>query len=155
MNFKQTNLNCNYEETISTQAKNKYKNRRYYQQEWRNRVFQYNEEKEMTAGRIYLITNLFNGTRYVGQTTQSLEERYKAHCIDAKKKRNKNRKLYCAMNEFGYGSFKIEELEKVEDVAMLNIREIFWIEHLHTFENGYNETKGGKGTLIYDHKEII
>lgn len=29
MNFKQTNLNCNYEETISTQAKNKYKNRRY------------------------------------------------------------------------------------------------------------------------------
>ena len=109
----------------------------------------------MTAGRIYSITNLFNGTRYVGQTTQSLEERYKTHCIDAKKERNKNRKLYCAMNEYGYGSFKIEELETVEDIAMLNIREIFWIEHLHTFKNGYNETKGGMGTLIYDHKEII
>jgi len=109
----------------------------------------------MITGRIYSITNLFNGTRYVGQTTQSLEERYKTHCIDAKKERNKNRKLYCAMNEFGYGSFKIEEIEAVENEEMLDIREIFWIKQLRTFENGYNETKGGKGSLIYNHEEII
>lgn len=29
MNYEHTHLNCYYEETITTQAKNKYKNRRY------------------------------------------------------------------------------------------------------------------------------
>lgn len=109
----------------------------------------------MKVGLIYLITNLQNGMKYVGQTTQSLNDRYKTHCIDAKKEKNKNRKLYYAMNEFGFNSFKIEELETVEDIALLNTREIFWIEQLQTFKNGYNETKGGQGTLIYDHEKII
>ena len=106
-------------------------------------------------GHIYTITNIQNGMRYVGQTTLSLEERYKAHCTDAKKERNKKRKLYRAMNEFGFNSFVIEEIEAVDEYRLLDFREIFWIAELNTFENGYNETKGGKGTLIYNHREII
>ena len=47
------------------------------------------------------------------------------------------------MNEYGFDSFEIEELETIEDNKILNEREIFWIEKLHTFEKGYNETKGG------------
>lgn len=109
----------------------------------------------MIAGRIYAITNICNGTKYIGQTTLSLEERFKLHCADAKKERNKYRKLYIAMNEYGFDSFEIEELETIEDNKILNEREIFWIEKLHTFKKGYNETKGGQGSLVYDHDEII
>ena len=47
------------------------------------------------------------------------------------------------MNKYGYAAFNIEELETVEDKRNLNLREIFWIDKLDTFENGYNETKGG------------
>jgi group I intron endonuclease len=97
----------------------------------------------MIAGRIYAITNICNGTKYIGQTTLSLEDRFKLHYADAKKERNKYRKLYIAMKEYGFDSFEIEELETVENNKILDEREIFWIEKLHTFENGYNETKGG------------
>ena len=107
------------------------------------------------TGHIYTITNIHDGMKYVGQTTLSIEERYKAHCIDAKKEKNRERSLYHAMNKYGYNSFVIEEIETVDDETLLDSREIFWIEELRTFENGYNETKGGKGTLIYDHEEII
>ena len=107
------------------------------------------------TGHIYTITNIHDGMKYVGQTTLTIEERYKAHCIDAKKEKNRERRLYHAMNEYGYNSFLIEEIETVDDETLLDSREIFWIEELRTFENGYNETKGGKGTLLYDHEEII
>lgn len=40
---------------------------------------------------IYCITNLINEKRYVGKTTQSIEERFKEHCRDSIKEREKNR----------------------------------------------------------------
>ena len=52
----------------------------------------------MTVGRIYSITNKLNGKQYIGQTAVSLEERFRMHCVDAKKERNRDRKLYCAMS---------------------------------------------------------
>lgn len=105
---------------------------------------------------IYCITNLINSKKYVGKTTTTIEERWKEHCQDSQKERCNKRPLYDAFNKYGIENFKIEELEYVENNQELNDREIYWIQELQTYgHTGYNATKGGEGTLIYDHNEII
>lgn len=107
-------------------------------------------------GYIYCITNLINSKRYVGKTAQTPEERFKEHCIDTFKERCEKRPLYDAMNKYGVENFKVEELEYVEDDAILSEREIYWIKELSTYgHNGYNATKGGDGSMLYDHTEIL
>lgn len=59
------------------------------------------------------------------------------------------------MNKYGVENFKIEELEEIPD-EKLSEREIYWINELGTFgSDGYNSTKGGDGSLLYDHNEIL
>lgn len=60
------------------------------------------------------------------------------------------------MNKYGIENFIVEELEYVEDEAILSEKEICWIKELETYgSKGYNATKGGDGTIIYNHTEII
>ena len=64
--------------------------------------------------------------------------------------------MYDAFNKYGIENFKVEELEYVEDDNMLSEREIYWINELSTYgRNGYNATKGGDGSILYDHEEIL
>ena len=105
---------------------------------------------------IYCITNKINGKRYVGKTTQSIEERFKEHCKDSQKERCEKRPLYDAMNKYGIENFIIECLEEIEDESTLSEREIYWINELGTYgKGGYNATKGGDGKVLYDYNEII
>lgn len=60
------------------------------------------------------------------------------------------------MNKYGIENFIIEELEQVKDENLLSEREIYWVKELGTYgSNGYNASKGGDGTILYDYKEII
>lgn len=105
---------------------------------------------------IYCITNLINNKRYVGKTTQTPEERFKRHCIDCNKERCEKRSLYDAMNKYGVENFKVETLEEIEDETILSEKEIYWIKELQTYgKNGYNASKGGDGTILYDYQEFI
>ena len=57
-------------------------------------------------GYIYKITNTINNKIYIGQTSKTIEERFKAHI--SKAKQHINRYLYDAMNHYGYENFIIE-----------------------------------------------
>ena len=106
---------------------------------------------------IYQITNNINGKIYIGKTVKNnIQERWKEHLKDYKKPRCEKRPLYDAMNKYGVENFKIEELEQIDDPTLLSDREKYWIKELNTWgHTGYNASKGGDGTVLYDYKEII
>lgn len=103
---------------------------------------------------IYCITNLINSKRYVGKTTTSIEERWKEHCYDFQKERCNKRPLYDAMNKYGIQNFIVEQIYECDNEE-LSSYEIQFIDKLGTYSNGYNATKGGDGTVLFDYKEII
>jgi group I intron endonuclease len=108
----------------------------------------------MRQGTVYLITNLINDNKYVGQTVMQLNKRWLAHIQESKT--YSERPLYRAINKYGIENFKIKILEECnEDV--LSDREIYWIEKLNTYHNGYNATTGGESNnnIREDIKEKI
>lgn len=103
---------------------------------------------------IYVITNQINGKQYVGKTTHDpIEKRWKEHIHDSKRQRREKRPLYNVINKYGAENFTIEQLEECP-IDVLENKEIYWINKLNTYHNGYNVTKGGDGKILYDYKEI-
>lgn len=104
-------------------------------------------------GYIYKITNDINNKIYIGQTTNSLEQRFQEHKRDAIRERCEIRPLYRAMNKYGFDHFKIEMIEQCAD-NILSEREIYWIAYYKGYEDGYNGTYGGDGRVLYNHEAI-
>ena len=98
-------------------------------------------------GQIYFIKNTTNGKGYVGQTTRTLEIRWKEHLKNTLALKDRL-PLYKALAHYGKEAFTIELLEECPD-ELLNEREIFWIKEKETFgEKGYNCTTGGQGNVL-------
>ena len=105
-------------------------------------------------GYIYKITNSINNKIYIGKTSYSVEERFKQHIKDSKKKRCEKRPLYNAMNKYGIDNFTVETIGEYPE-EQLNEKEQYWIGYYHTYEDGYNATKEGDGACLYDHSAIL
>jgi group I intron endonuclease len=99
---------------------------------------------------IYLVTNLINGKQYVGQTTLSVEERWKEHLKKARA--GKMNRLYCAIRKYGQGAFIAEGLTGCDNQEQMNRLENLWITLLKTYDYkyGYNMTFGGDGCAGID-----
>ena len=109
----------------------------------------------MNIGYIYCITNLIHEKKYAGNTTYSITKRFQEHCKDSKKERCERRPLYNAMNKYGIENFVVEELIECPNDE-LDSYEKMYIEKLQTYgHNGYNATKGGDGTILFDYDKII
>jgi group I intron endonuclease len=88
---------------------------------------------------VYLITNTINGKRYVGQTKQTLANRWSMHVA-----KNHCRYLHNAIQKYGRENFIIEALFDVLNKELANEFEIEYIERYKTmYPNGYNILPGG------------
>lgn len=101
---------------------------------------------------IYKIINDINQKIYIGKTDFSLEKRFKEHCRDALKEHCGQRPLYSAMRKYGVEHFFIELLEETNSP---DEREVYWIETLKSFKDGYNATRGGDGSHYADYSIIV
>lgn len=102
---------------------------------------------------VYVITNEINGMKYVGVTRFSINERFKEHRRDRGKKKLRNRPLYKDMRKYGVENFSVSLLEECNDDVRFD-REIYWVEKLGTYRNGYNLTFGGAGKHYCDYEEL-
>lgn len=94
---------------------------------------------------IYKITNKINGMAYIGQTKRTLEARWKSHVHDARCANHRTKfKLQNAILEFSPENFTIEQIDVAASHEEADQKEMYWIRHFDTFENGYNSTLGGK-----------
>lgn len=106
------------------------------------------------TGYIYKIWNDINNKLYIGKTLSSIKVRFDEHCHDRKRRQYEKRPLYRAMNKYGEEHFHIELIEECE-LEQLSSRECYWIEYYDTYHNGYNATRGGDGSQLYDYNLIV
>lgn len=94
---------------------------------------------------VYLVTNLLDNKRYVGQTRQKLEDRWDGHLKSARY--HSQQYVHRAIRKHGVESFEVGIIEECEE-SVLDERERHWIGVLNTHVTngeGYNETLGGQG----------
>ena len=96
-------------------------------------------------GYIYKIWNDINDKVYIGQTTQSIQQRWKEHLYNSHSSQNKPRAVYSAMKKYGEELFHIETIEECEN-EKLDEREVYWVKYYDSYNNGYNMTLGGQYT---------
>jgi len=105
-------------------------------------------------GFIYKVTNTVNGKMYIGQTSRTIEERWKEHLSDTFGHYTKFvSPLHRAILKYGLDAFAVEQIEACGS-SSLDERERYWIKHYNTHENGYNADFGGRsnrGRPIYQY----
>lgn len=107
-------------------------------------------------GRIYLITNIINNKKYVGQTIKPIEKRLKEHFKSAYIEKRDT--YFCrAIIKYDKDNFNIICLEDNILVSELDAAEEYWIAWYETFgKHGYNSTSGGKqGRMSEETKKKI
>ena len=102
----------------------------------------------MTCG-IYCITNNINGKKYVGQSV-CIEKRFEQHIYS-----QSNSEIHNAIEEFGVANFRFEVLIACSKNE-LDEQEVKFIRLLDSYENGYNQTRGGQHSVYnfeYDYRK--
>lgn len=97
----------------------------------------------MPYGEVYCLTCSVSGKKYIGQTTQTSEKRWKQH------RNERNRKathINRALVLHGVETFTMTVLDTADDQTELDLKEVHWIHQENTLSpNGYNLNEGGLG----------
>lgn len=93
-------------------------------------------------GFIYIIQNNINDNIYIGQTTRTIETRWKEHIRCAITLTKSKSKLYKAMQEIGIEHFEIRTILECNNESLDN-EEQYYISQYNSYKNGYNSTPGG------------
>lgn len=97
---------------------------------------------------IYIIRNKINEKVYIGQTSQSVKERFNQHRKPSTLKKRGSYKIYNAMKKYGIENFYVETLETGISESDIDAKECEYIEKFDSFRNGYNSTPGGDSKTI-------
>ena len=103
---------------------------------------------------IYKIQNDINDKVYIGKTLYTIERRWYQHKNNSTKSYLKHLPIYAAINKYGLEHFSITQIEEVQDYHILSDREQYWVSYYNSYLNGYNATRGGDGSLLYDYDWI-
>lgn len=83
---------------------------------------------------------MVNGKQYVGQTTRTLEQRWREHCSN----NSQCTYLHYAITKYGKENFKVEQIDIALDQDELDYKESQYIKSYNTLApNGYNLNTGG------------
>lgn len=94
---------------------------------------------------IYLISNTVNNKLYVGQTSQTIGQRFTRHCWQSNFKRQVISQAIC---KYGKDKFSISEIDKANSLEEANEKEVYWALFYNCFApNGYNLKAGGRKYL--------
>lgn len=90
---------------------------------------------------VYKITNRINGKVYIGQTTRSLEKRWKEHCQLS----HGCQLMYRAIIKHGKENFTVEQIDVACTREELDAKEVYWIKFYDSMNRnkGYNLDSGG------------
>ena len=102
---------------------------------------------------IYGIKNCLNGKMYVGQAI-NIYKRWKDHIDDLDENKHYNVHLQRSWNLYGKQNFQFLILEECS-AEKLNEKEMFYVDKFDAYYNGYNQTRGGDGSLGYKHSEEV
>lgn len=92
-------------------------------------------EQSATSFGIYAIENAYTGAIYVGGTTKSFDERWRAHRNGLNNGSHHSQLLQDAWNRHGESVFVFRILEVVQDRLLVPIRERQWMEELQPAYN--------------------
>ncbi len=94
---------------------------------------------------IYQIRNIVNEKVYIGQTKQPFNKRYLHHVWKLKKGTHNNPHLQRAFDLYSENSFVFEVVEVVDDVDLLDEKEVAYIKKARQKGLCYNLSDGGQG----------
>ena len=105
---------------------------------------------------VYKITNKINGKIYIGETTRTLEQRWKEHCLHAKNYEYGSL-LHAAIRKYGENNFIKEVIEdNIPDDIVLEVETSYIIDYNSNDHSiGYNNTLNEKNNVIYIKDEEI
>lgn len=121
--------------------------------------------KELNVyGIIYKITNLIDDKSYIGQTTEKrgfngrysrkgtgIERVYNYYYNHRKLGIGYNKDLLEDIEKYGFDAFSVTEvLDVAQNQKELDEKEIYYINKYDSYNNGYNMTKGGQGSVPFD-----
>lgn len=104
---------------------------------------------------MYKITCLINKKVYIGQTTETIEYRFKRHM--GYQKDSFDTKFYRAIRKYGTENFVIEQIDSANNQEELNEKEYYWINYYDAVNKGYNTNNSkGKcgGDTLSKHKDL-
>ena len=93
---------------------------------------------------IYSITNKITGTKYIGQTKNSFEARWKQHKKKLRANNHDNEYLQRSWNKYGEEAFEFKIVHICDELDILSDLEIYYIKKYDTYNNGFNLTTGGE-----------